>query len=94
MTDRELLELAAKAAGYRGKWDNQWWAMCAGENYWDPLRSKVQAFKLGVKVKLPGAFDEAWVISNTSIQEYERDPESATQRAIVRAAAEIGKAMP
>jgi len=93
MTDRELLEMAAKAAGYKG-WTADWWSMCDGENHWDPLRHNGQALRLVVKLKLKGAFDEVWVISWTSISEYEAEPYAATRRAIVRAAANIGKTMP
>jgi hypothetical protein len=52
MTDRELLEAAAKAAGYTGQWDANWYAMCDGENYWDPLRHNGQAFRLAVSMCL------------------------------------------
>jgi hypothetical protein len=104
MSDREYLELAAKAAGIRLEWDgppDKWQPMYyQGKTYhsFDPLTDSGQALELAVKLSLhisvfvdaigvgtPGAgYDEL---------KYEGDPLAATRRAIVRAAAEIGKAM-
>jgi len=104
VSDRELLELAAKAAGieikynYIGTQD----ARCA----WYPLTDDGDALRLAVKLgldlELHGcnsthpyavAFD-----CNRNIGEEEQpdngDPYAATRRAIVRAAAEIGRSMP
>lgn len=44
--DYDLLQLAASAVGYTGKWDAFWHGMCCGENHWDPLRHNHQAFRL------------------------------------------------
>ena len=94
MTDRELLELAAKAAGN---------GFVIG--YWNPLTDDGDALRLAVKLgldlELHGcnsthpyavAFD-----CNRNIAEEEQpdngDPYAATRRAIVRAAAEIGRCM-
>lgn len=114
MNDKELLELAAKAAGIEGKYvsgfmpdtyfyqsntdgiyyihDNQGYAI------WNPLTNDGDALRLAVKL-------EMWV----DTVEYEKgvevfrapdiricqprgdDPYAATRRAIVRAAAEIGR---
>lgn len=94
MTDRELTELAAKAAGIEGEWGNEKYI----EHYegfiptgwlraWNPLDNDGDAFRLAVKV-LP-----FHVLSYTR-EDYEycnEDGLAATRRAIVRAAAEIGK---
>lgn len=87
MDDRELLEMAAKAAGYKGQWDKEWWAMCDGENHWNPLRHNGQALRLAAKLHLWEAIRLAHrgVSADTDIY-------AATRRAIVRAAAELARA--
>lgn len=62
MTDRELLEYAAKAAGYTDiKYEDGWWlevrygitkAVWNGEDYWNPLEDDGDAFRLAVKLSL------------------------------------------
>ena len=105
MTDRELLELAAKAAGFqnytmRGAYVFVETGAARGNSgyYWNPLTDDGDALRLAVKLSLhisvfvdaigvgtPGAgYDEL---------KYEGDPLAATSRAIVRAAAEIGRSM-
>lgn len=91
MTDRELLELAAKAAGYKADFtqpyeieiDSTWIE-------WDPLNSDGDALRLAVKLK----FDIEWDFTEVSVNHTARDdgddPYAATRRAIVRAAASIG----
>jgi len=77
-TDRELLELAAKAGGFR-EYD---------EHYvpWNPLDDDGDALRLAVKLKM-------WTHSGMGCFQNELDPYAATRRAIVRAAAEIGRKM-
>lgn len=108
MTDRELLEMAAKAAGRLGHWDGDvfvlddygqnecsaWWPL---DNDGDALRLAV---KLGLVLNLSPREDcrgQTVVTFNglSKIGEpcYE-GREQAARRAIVRAAAEIGKGMP
>jgi hypothetical protein len=85
MTDRELLELAAKAAGY--------WAAefnCPANlprPDWNPLTDDGDALRLAVALGLTARM-------SYNGQDYEaanKDPYAATRRAIVRAAAEIGR---
>ena len=105
MTDRELLELAAKAAGHR----IVEWAQDGNEvdvaiiirgdgdgfskRPWQPMLDNQMtdadgdALRLAVKLRL----DVAWYERNPL--ELDVDPYAATRRAIVRAAAEIGRAM-
>jgi hypothetical protein len=93
MTDKELLELAAKAAGVKGKQDHYGlWTRGsheAGGTVWNPLTDDGDAMRLAVKLGIMGR-------QSYNGQDYEaanKDPYAATRRAIVRAAAEIGKGM-
>ena len=108
MTDREMLELAAKAAGgMRIRFSNG--GSCSyddGEYWraWNPLANDGDALRLAVKLDMDilqrfvgGRRAECLAPGGNVIAEHfnnDRDPYSATRRAIVRAAAEIGKAMP
>jgi hypothetical protein len=108
MTDRELLELAAKAAGVELLWHERWscWYDHAKRNEgkdfmeWNPLNDDGDALRLAVKLGIGTDFDFSDGCGETSaaqtLQEYQYekhgdDPYAATRRAIVRAAAEIGK---
>ena len=100
MTDRELLELAAKAYGYEiydyDKSNNQCWIMPDGQTPWSPLTDDGDALRLAVKLKIGSLFAlQQWGNENMddANSAYEQDPYAATRRAIVRAAAEIGKDM-
>jgi hypothetical protein len=105
MTDKELLELAAKAAGLpRRSWDYEWCRshghMVTFSDMWNPLTDDGDALRLAVKLKIDvkhyddyvvGWFDGGYI--GTGKIMYEGDAYAATRRAITRAAAEIGKAM-
>lgn len=122
-TDRELLELAAKAAGFGDNKGRVIWtetprsnglpngALWNGRGYmdtaelWNPLTDDADALRLAVRlgllvyvmrdagftgIRLPsehigGKYDE--------VEIHVADPYAATRRAIVRAAAEIGRSM-
>ena len=104
MTDRELLELAAKAAGMPASiW---WWVdgvLCkAGDVHtpWNPLTDDGDALRLAVKTKMEVCVwdtDTTVLTSNDDISTLSEptngDPYAATRRAITRAAAEIGRNM-
>lgn len=135
MTDRELLELAAKAAGW-SFWQSkhgylnvidpsgeshvccQGWAQfdsISGEKLpaltladglaecnWNPLTDDGDALRLEVKLRLYVEIDKGHtMIGNVAWHEdsiasgyqHKGDPYAATRRAIVRAAAEIGRNM-
>ena len=89
MTDKELLEKAAKAAGIPES------NICL---VWNPLTDDGDALRLAVKLgMLIDVVDDA---SGANVinykfcsEEHNNDPYAATRRAIVRAAAEIGKDM-
>ena len=98
MTDRELLELAAKAAGY---WNIEFDCYQGPLNF-DPLTDDGDALRLAVKLKLALYINHAvrvdYHIPNAfpTIPLYEPlepDVYASTRQAIVRAAAEIGKEM-
>ena len=96
MTDKELLELAAKAAGIKINWSTQGIhkppvAYADGcSTAWNPLTDDGDALRLAVKLDI--LIDAAFASATEKI-EYEIDQLAATRRAIVRAAAEIGKVM-
>ena len=99
MNDKELLELAAKAEGVVAVDGHYWIARdSSGEPHeWNPLTDDGDALRLAVKLGLAinitpskiyasgGRIDGVNEVMDTS------DPYAATRRAIVRAAAEIGK---
>lgn len=105
MTDRELLELAAKAAEFIYKTvDNvlyvqrkrnpkdDWYG-------WNPLADDGDALRLAVKLRIDLTFHRPQVYAHKAQpsvfvgEQYLNDPDAATRRAIVKAAAEIGKEM-
>lgn len=118
MSDRELLELAAKAAGYEVVRPADY---CDGavmlegiQEPWNPLEYDHDALRLAVRLgisllpypvyaenerhsviaKQRRKGDPLRESNPTEIQElYGDDPYAATRRAIVRAAAEIGRSM-
>ena len=109
MSDRELLELAAKAAGYDTIIEmygfNDFGEPLLDANdpptVWNPLTDDGDALRLAVKLQIiVGKYDDyanaGGIANDVDIVVWaheEKDPYAATRRAIVRAAAEIGKAM-
>jgi hypothetical protein len=133
MTDRELLELAAKAAGWtgwqskHGYWNltspegetsvrcSEWtdwhrydpdtgklregptFADAISETDWSPLTDDGDALRLAVKLEIDLCYGANYVIAD-GVQEptvnNANDPCSATRRAIVRAAVEVGRVEP
>jgi|JI9StandDraft_2_1071091.scaffolds.fasta_scaffold360711_3 hypothetical protein len=101
MTDRELLEAAAKAAGIALEWnDNPGyysdWRGLPQWNHWNPLLDDGDALRLAVKLKLTldTGDDASEAVSpiHWHIEQHKGDPLAATRRAIVRAAASMGGA--
>ena len=123
-TDRELLELAAKAAGYTTNhpWNAErltfnppvYALYVLNENgvvhtVWNPLDDSGSAMNLAVDLDLAivpypiyNKQKHSVLVQKRNLDEsrFEKmelhgdDPRAATRRAIVRTAAEIGKAMP
>ena len=118
MTDKELLDLAAKAIGARrtryakdGMFQIHYWHEVYENDweYWIPLEDDGAALRLAEQLKLDiyHAWDEVTQVCvgypkpgkhrqdiSYVIESYDQSSiESATRRAIVRAAAEIGKSI-
>lgn len=103
-TDRELLELAAKAAGYEGgitEYENGYCEMGLtnhfkpnGSNVWRPLIDDGDALRLAVRtgVMRGRGFDNQWN-AMFAVGKLPKDPCEATRLAIVRAAAAIGETL-
>jgi hypothetical protein len=90
-TDRELLEAAAKAEGHAYPWVLP---ARGGERPWNPLTDDGDALRLAVRLNL--TVHKGFVYTPTGKLFDHRDyanPIAATRRAIVRAAAEIGRSM-
>ena len=115
-TDRELLELAAKAAGLTivGSipsilHDDDWLETTDNgpDMFWNPLQNDGDALRLAVKLRIMlnreinCGYDIVEAIGperddmtcHCSTESIEGDPYAATRRAIVRAAAEIGRSL-
>ena len=99
-TDRELLELAARAAGVSFFVDSLGRCMEMYANLmpcpWNPLTDDGDALRLAVKLRLDLNINdgECDVFSSDGfVNERGEDTGSATRRAIVRAAAAIGEGM-
>ena len=108
MIDRELLELAARAVGIEGyihEWINGPEFIIPGDNpvTWNPLANDGDAFRMAVKLQFAvktgtdfstiysSELGGMWCMDHK--EPNNDDPYAATRRAVVRAAAEIGKAM-
>lgn len=115
MTDREMLECAAKAARLTIRDSNTWHdtvvrkiKMVDGSSNWvrwNPLNNDSDALRLAVQLGISGTWHQPLRYATgvhvpygpgpvLRIEEHGTDPYDATRRAIVRAAAEIGRAMP
>ena len=112
MTDREYLELAAKAAGIE-LWHEEVFTNGLtrkvsdnGILQWNPLTDDGDALRLAVKLRLvidpvarpqdgsePSAAVWCQPARRYITEPFRDDPYAATRRAIVRAAAEIGRSM-
>lgn len=99
MNDKTLLELAAKAAGIAAHTfiDGSFLHILHGQIVarWNPLDDDGDALRLAVKLEMSIVFGANYVVVG-DVQmptvNNSNDPYAATRRAIVRAAAEIGKA--
>lgn len=101
MSDRKLLEMAAKAAGFNLEWqDNKphigdW----LRREWWNPLTDDGDALRLAVKLNIgisrsDKRFEKvrtAFISDFELFSSTDEDVYAATRFAIVRAAAEIGK---
>lgn len=107
MSDRELLEMAAKAAGYKperfddedGIWLNDS-NPDYGYDWWNPLEDDGDALRLAVTLdidifqsKIYREVQVGGAIPKTIFQPWGLDKQGNTRLAIVLAAAEIGKSI-
>ena len=107
-TDRELLELAARAAGIDAYWDEEYQRMQmdyhhkGGTNYeeWNPLNDDGDALRLAVKLCLEIDVHHTGIAVRTLCghkilidADEVKCGYAATRRAITRAAAAIGESM-
>ena len=109
-TDRELLKLAAKAAGIeymRGVQPHlnypDMLTLNTTDRFWSPLNDDRDALRLAAKLRLdicrPSKDSKIVCVWVDHLGDFIEEPEgkdvcAATRRAITRAAAEIGRAMP
>jgi hypothetical protein len=99
--DRELLELAAKAAGIEAAWSDGEGLVCRNDAgyrfFWNPLTDDGDAFRLACKLNMRlDLYTGVGAQSGPHPWAYQADyadKAAATRRAIVRAAAEIGRSM-
>lgn len=107
-TDQELLELAAKVAGIKladpvnshipsgGVWIVE--EQSNRDRVWDPLNNDGDALRLAIDLNIEfrnmGHVMAASSAAGQFTQYADGDPYSATRRAIVRAAAEMGRDKP
>ena len=104
MADRELLELAAKAAGIARDFNSGDWYRAGGDGHcrpdWNPFDDSGEALQLVADLKMCVAHSSGGVMvgfprgrgDGSNVEEdHGSDPLAATRRAIVRAAAEIGR---
>ncbi len=105
LTDKELILLAAKAAGIEGEYHEYYEAILVSGNglpctHWNPLTNKDDAFELMVDFFLTLMFDDViWIHLGDSGQVSEAygdgiDNQKAARRVITKAAAVYGKEMP
>lgn len=109
MEDSELLEIAAKSAGIDGDYSKRANAIVHADGYWNPLADDGDALRLAAKLNLsiitswgfdgnPSGSVGAMLGSSEDLRltstKYGDEPCAAWRRAIVLAAAEIGKSMP
>lgn len=101
MNDRELLELAAKAAGFNGQWSDYHNGICYSKkgsldmHVWRPLDDDGDALRLAMRLGFTVEPGRCWHSPyGPAFGEDVLDGElKSTRRAIVRAAAAIGEAM-
>jgi hypothetical protein len=104
-TDRELLELAAKAAGIELHFDEDgpnevaYYGATKTWSTWNPLADDGDALRLAAQLRISLIMGERTTLAadsteyNPGVREHNgTDPAAAARRAIVKAAAELGRA--
>ena len=97
MTDQELLDLSAKAAGYKCAKNGGYIVVDGIPGNWNPLSDDGDALRLAIDLELDVSLGKNGAVvefGRLQIEELDAsDPYAAVRRAIVRAAAEIGRNM-
>lgn len=102
MNDSELLELAAKAAGYKVYGSGKLFRIWKDSNVewvdWNPLTDDGDALRLAIQLEMDVSFGLRGAVIEQShgkkiLELDDNEPYAANRRAIVRAAAEIGRNM-
>lgn len=105
MNDRELLELAAKAAGHEWKWDQArgskvgYLRIREGDRWpmWKPETDDGDNSRLGSKLRICILWQHDWVMAysgaTTARDRNLTDRAAAQRRAVLGVAAEIGRSM-
>ena len=103
MTNRKLLELAAKAANHNGKYMEHFYTEHLSrtgiysdeDGMWNPLTDDGDALRLAVKLHINLRFEQelsGWGVEAGSCgEDCKPNPYVAARLAIVKAAAEIGR---
>ena len=101
MTDRKLLELAAKAAGYSFKWGKDWHdkgAPLVDDKLWNPRHDNNDSFRLAARLKIQVSFGtfkdnvaSAYKFGKPAVEVENTDIEAAAREAIFLMAVEIGR---
>ena len=94
--DKELLELAAKAAGFTFEDhydDDEYWPWVEEtQDFWNPLADDGDALRLMVRLKIDvSLYNNCVSVDDAPLEFYGDDPYAAVRRGIVEAAAEIGR---
>lgn len=100
-SDRELLEMAAKAANANGMHIVQnevEFVDCSSDDEWNPLEDDGDALRLAVKLHMQVSITtescRAETLPVLGVRVNDKDEMAATRRAIVKAAAAIGETLP
>ena len=102
-TDREMLELAARAAGYSFKWGKDWHdkgVPLVDDKSWNPRHDNNDSFQLAARLKIQVAFGtfkdnvaSAYRFGTPAVEVENTDIEAAAREAIFLMAVDIGKGM-
>ena len=101
--DREMLELAARAAGYSFKWGKDWHdkgVPLVDDKSWNPRHDNNDSFQLAARLKIQVAFGtfkdnvaSAYKFGAPAVEVENADIEDAAREAIFLMAVDIGKGM-
>lgn len=91
--DKELLELAAKAAGIDGDYSKRANSIAHPDGYWNPLADDGDALRLAAKLGMDVCLRPSVAYAYADMPNQDVMTDSCYRRAITRAAAEIWRGM-